>query len=65
MPNYQLPIPAIEIPGGEFYMGSDAAEALDNERSRHLCYLEAYSIDRYPSLAVNTEISWNPAAIKT
>lgn len=49
--DYQLPItdsPAIEIPGGEFYMGSDAAEALDNERSRHLCYLEAYSIDRYP-----------------
>ncbi|MEG3958790.1 ergothioneine biosynthesis protein EgtB [Microcoleus sp. herbarium2] len=51
MPNSQLPItdsPAVEIPGGEFYMGSDAAEALDNERSRHLCYLEAYSIDRYP-----------------
>ncbi len=56
--NYRLPIAdyqlqitdsqAIEIPGGEFYMGSDAAEALDNERSRHLCYLEAYSIDRYP-----------------
>ncbi|MEG4812592.1 ergothioneine biosynthesis protein EgtB [Microcoleus sp. F8-D3] len=49
--DYQLQItdsPAIEIPGGEFYMGSDAAEALDNERSRHLCYLEAYSIDRYP-----------------
>ncbi|MEG4007345.1 ergothioneine biosynthesis protein EgtB [Microcoleus sp. Pol11C1] len=49
--DYQLPItdsPAIEIPGGEFYMGSDAAEALDNERSRHLCYLEEYSIDRYP-----------------
>ena len=57
MPNAQFPMPhapcpipnsAIEIPGGEFYMGSDAAEALDNERSRHLCYLEAYSIDRYP-----------------
>ncbi|MEG4391205.1 ergothioneine biosynthesis protein EgtB [Microcoleus sp. BROC3] len=48
--DYQFPITdsAIEIPGGEFYMGSDAAEALDNERSRHLCYLEAYSIDRYP-----------------
>ncbi|MEG5035095.1 SUMF1/EgtB/PvdO family nonheme iron enzyme [Microcoleus sp. AT3-D2] len=49
--DYQLPItdsPAIEIPAGEFYMGSDAAEALDNERSRHLCYLEAYLIDRYP-----------------
>ncbi|MEG4507317.1 ergothioneine biosynthesis protein EgtB [Microcoleus sp. F6_B4] len=51
MPNSRCPItdsPVIEIPGGEFYMGSDAAEALDNERSRHLCYLEAYSIDRYP-----------------
>ena len=57
MPNSQCPMPlapypilnsAIEIPGGEFYMGSDAVEALDNERSRHLCYLEAYSIDRYP-----------------
>ncbi|MEG3974535.1 SUMF1/EgtB/PvdO family nonheme iron enzyme [Microcoleus sp. herbarium8] len=51
IPNYKLPIidsPPIAIPGGEFYMGSDAAEALDNERSRHLCYLEAYAIDRYP-----------------
>lgn len=57
MPNAQFPmlhapcpIPnsAIDIPGGEFYMGSDAAEALDNERSRHLCDLEAYAIDRYP-----------------
>ncbi|MEG4285913.1 ergothioneine biosynthesis protein EgtB [Microcoleus sp. A006_D1] len=48
--NSQLPITdsAIAIAGGEFYMGSDAAEALDNERSRHLCYLEAYAIDRYP-----------------
>lgn len=50
MPHTPCPIPnsEIEIPGGEFYMGSDAAEALDNERSRHLCYLEAYAIDRYP-----------------
>ncbi|MBE9162454.1 MULTISPECIES: SUMF1/EgtB/PvdO family nonheme iron enzyme [Microcoleaceae] len=50
MPDAPCPIPnsEIEIPGGEFYMGSDAAEALDNERSRHLCYLEAYAIDRYP-----------------
>jgi len=39
---------AIEIEAGEFYMGSDAAEALDNERSRHPRYLETYSIDRYP-----------------
>ncbi len=50
MPDAPLPIPnsEIDIPGGEFYMGSDAAEALDNERSRHLCHLEAYAIDRYP-----------------
>jgi ergothioneine biosynthesis protein EgtB len=38
----------VEIPAGEFYMGSDAVEALDNERSRHLCYQEKYSIDPYP-----------------
>ncbi|HAT15000.1 MAG TPA: ergothioneine biosynthesis protein EgtB, partial [Microcoleaceae bacterium UBA11344] len=51
IPNSQCPIPnssVIEIPAGEFYMGSDAVEALDNERSRHLCYQEKYSIDRYP-----------------
>ena len=48
--HYQLPIPnsAIEITAGEFYMGSDRIEALDNERSRHLCYLDKYAIDRYP-----------------
>jgi gamma-glutamyl hercynylcysteine S-oxide synthase len=50
MPNAQCPLnnSAIAIPGGEFCMGSDDAEALDNERSRHLCDLEAYAIDRYP-----------------
>jgi gamma-glutamyl hercynylcysteine S-oxide synthase len=50
MPNAPCPLnnSAIAIPGGEFCMGSDAAEALDNERSRHLCYLSAYAIDRYP-----------------
>ncbi len=46
----QFPIlnSAIEIPAGDFYMGSDRIEALDNERSRHECYLDKYSIDRYP-----------------
>ena len=50
IPNYPLPIPdaMIEIAAGEFYMGSDRIEALDNERSRHLCYLDKYAIDRYP-----------------
>lgn len=42
-----MPNSAIEIPAGEFYMGSDRIQALDNERSRHLCYLDTYSIDRY------------------
>ncbi|MCU0545142.1 MAG: ergothioneine biosynthesis protein EgtB [Oscillatoriaceae cyanobacterium Prado104] len=51
MPNAQCPITnslEIEIPAGEFDMGSDAVGALDNERSRHSSYLETYSIDRYP-----------------
>ncbi len=38
----------IEIPAGEFEMGSDLPEALDNERPVHRVYLEAYFIDRYP-----------------
>jgi gamma-glutamyl hercynylcysteine S-oxide synthase len=51
IPNTQCPMPnarMLEIPAGEFYMGSDAVTALDNERSRHRCYLDKYSIDRYP-----------------
>lgn len=38
----------VEIPAGAFEMGSDAVEALDNERSRHRRHLETYWIDRYP-----------------
>jgi gamma-glutamyl hercynylcysteine S-oxide synthase len=38
----------VEIPVGDFYMGSDAVEALDNERSHHRYYLDKYSIDPYP-----------------
>ena len=38
----------MEIPAGEFMMGNDSIEALDNERSRHQVYLETYWIDRYP-----------------
>ncbi len=50
MPDAQFPMPnsTIEIAAGEFYMGSDRIEALDNERSRHRCYLGKYAIDRYP-----------------
>lgn len=38
----------IEIPAGEFEMGSDAIAALDNERSLHRVHLDTYWIDRYP-----------------
>ncbi len=49
--NYQLPItnyPMVEIPAGEFEMGNDSIDALDNERPRHRVYLDTYYIDRYP-----------------
>ncbi len=38
----------IQIPAGEFEMGSNSPDALDNERSAHKVYLDTYSIDRYP-----------------
>ncbi|OKH18835.1 hypothetical protein NIES593_21590 [Hydrococcus rivularis NIES-593] len=38
----------VEIPAGEFAMGSDAIDAQDNERPVHRVYLDAYRIDRYP-----------------
>lgn len=38
----------IDIPAGEFIMGSNTIEAQDNERPAHSIHLEAYSIDAYP-----------------
>jgi ergothioneine biosynthesis protein EgtB len=38
----------IEIPSGEFEMGNDSLDALDNEKLVHRVYLEKYWIDRYP-----------------
>ncbi|KYC36985.1 hypothetical protein WA1_45910 [Scytonema hofmannii PCC 7110] len=38
----------IEIPAGEFEMGNNSVDALDNERSAHRVYLDTYWIDRYP-----------------
>jgi gamma-glutamyl hercynylcysteine S-oxide synthase len=38
----------IEIPAGEFEMGSNSIDALDNERPAHQVYLDTYHIDRYP-----------------
>ncbi|VXD23184.1 ergothioneine biosynthesis protein EgtB [Planktothrix paucivesiculata] len=38
----------IQIPAGEFTMGSNAIDALDNEKPAHQHYLDTYSIGRYP-----------------
>ena len=38
----------VEIPAGKFTMGSNAIDALDNERPAHQIYLDTYSIDRFP-----------------
>jgi ergothioneine biosynthesis protein EgtB len=44
----QPPTEMLEIPAGEFEMGNDSIDALDNERVLHRVYLDTYWIDRYP-----------------
>ena len=44
----QPPAEMLEIPAGEFEIGNDSVDALDNERQRHCMYLDTYWIDRYP-----------------
>ncbi len=39
---------AVTIPGGEFLLGTDSLDALDNEQLPHSVYLPGYKIDRYP-----------------
>jgi ergothioneine biosynthesis protein EgtB len=38
----------VMIPAGEFEMGNNSIDALDNEISAHKVYLDTYMIDRYP-----------------
>ncbi|QLE54181.1 ergothioneine biosynthesis protein EgtB [Nostoc sp. TCL26-01] len=38
----------IKIPAGEFELGNNSIDALDNERLLHRVYLDTYWIDRYP-----------------
>lgn len=38
----------IKIPAGEFEMGNNSVEAMDNEKPLHRLYLDTYWIDRYP-----------------
>lgn len=46
--NYSQTSEMVEIPAGEFEMGSDRIDALDCERSAHRVGLDSYWIDRYP-----------------
>ncbi|MBW4608432.1 MAG: ergothioneine biosynthesis protein EgtB [Hassallia sp. WJT32-NPBG1] len=48
LPLSPSPPPLIKIPAGEFEMGSNAIDALDNERPAHKVYLDTYYIERYP-----------------
>jgi ergothioneine biosynthesis protein EgtB len=38
----------LKVEGGEFTIGSNAVDALDNERPAHQIYLNTYWIDRHP-----------------
>lgn len=38
----------VKIPAGEFELGNESKDALDNERPVHQVYLDSYWIDRYP-----------------
>ncbi|MEJ1934970.1 SUMF1/EgtB/PvdO family nonheme iron enzyme, partial [Nostoc sp. NIES-2111] len=38
----------VHIPAGEFEVGNNSMDALDNERPAHRIYLDSYWIDRYP-----------------
>lgn len=45
---FSPPTSLIKIPAGNFEMGSNSIDALDNERPAHIVYLDTYYIDRYP-----------------
>ncbi len=38
----------VTVPAGEYVLGSDDLDALDNEREAHSVRLEAFAIERYP-----------------
>jgi ergothioneine biosynthesis protein EgtB len=44
----QPPAEMREIPAGEFEMGNNSSDAMDNEQPVHRVYLDTYWIDRYP-----------------
>ncbi|MCP6761695.1 MAG: ergothioneine biosynthesis protein EgtB [Fischerella sp. CENA71] len=46
--DFAKPEAMIQIPAGEFQMGNNSLDAMDNERPAHWVYLDTYEIDRYP-----------------
>ncbi|MDM9379790.1 ergothioneine biosynthesis protein EgtB [Chlorogloeopsis sp. ULAP01] len=50
------PVEMIQIPSGEFEMGNDSPDALDNERPAHRVYLDTYLIDRYPVTCADYQV---------
>lgn len=47
-PSHPVTNEMVRIPAGEFLCGSDAIDALDNERPTHPVWLDTYWIDRTP-----------------
>jgi formylglycine-generating enzyme required for sulfatase activity len=45
MPSVETPM--VEVPAGEFMMGADGTQALEDERPSHRVWLDAFSIDLY------------------
>jgi gamma-glutamyl hercynylcysteine S-oxide synthase len=43
-----IPDEMIKITAGEFLMGSNSIDALDNEKPAYFLYLDSYFIDKYP-----------------
>src|SRR5262245_15329616 len=46
LPKPRCPEGMVEIPGGKFFMGSDAEDALDLEKPSHIVTLSPYCIDK-------------------
>ncbi len=46
-PPFVCPDRSVKIPAGQFFMGSDAADAMDNEKPSHNVKLESFCMDLY------------------
>ncbi|MBA2251719.1 MAG: hypothetical protein H0W13_03270 [Nitrospirales bacterium] len=57
------PAPSAMIPAGEFWMGVDGLQGLDDERPRHPVLLNAYAMDLY-EVTVGVRQLWNWRALQ-